>query len=230
MVGIYKITAPDGRVYIGKSINIAGRWQKHREDTNGRLNESMLRYGHENHSFDIIHECEEWELRKMEGFFIRLYNSSDVKVGLNSKQEDIQKIASPFDLRFNSTHFISYTVDEMDAFKVIRIAISRYFERQSGIIKIDSEYDKYVIITVARVNYDFLITSCSFIGKSNLAVLSCIDRLCKLYGLEYLPCPHKAIIPEGRFYPIDYCRYLINATTDYYNSSNFIVPSRTNIF
>lgn len=58
-VGIYKITSPSGRVYIGQSWNIFQRWNEHRSlkrKGNHKLENSLKKYGSENHTFEIIHE------------------------------------------------------------------------------------------------------------------------------------------------------------------------------
>lgn len=59
MVGIYKITSPSGKVYIGQSWDIARRWKEY-EWYNGLgqplLYRSLLKYGVLNHTFQIIHE------------------------------------------------------------------------------------------------------------------------------------------------------------------------------
>lgn len=56
--GIYKITSPSGRVYIGQSFNIESRWREHKTYTYniGALQKSFLKYGYLNHIFDVIHE------------------------------------------------------------------------------------------------------------------------------------------------------------------------------
>ena len=62
MVGIYKITSPTGRIYIGQSIDIMFRWktynQKLKKNSQPRLYRSFLKHGVENHIFEIIEECE----------------------------------------------------------------------------------------------------------------------------------------------------------------------------
>lgn len=59
MIGIYKITSPSGKVYIGQSWNIVRRWKEY-EWYNGAgqplLHRSLLKYGVINHAFEIIHE------------------------------------------------------------------------------------------------------------------------------------------------------------------------------
>ena len=61
MVGIYKIINPNGKIYIGQSINIEQRWNKDyktlRCKTQPKLYNSLKKYGPENHKFEIIEEC-----------------------------------------------------------------------------------------------------------------------------------------------------------------------------
>jgi group I intron endonuclease len=60
MKGIYKITNPKGAVYIGQSIDINYRWNRHRKgDTETKVGRSVLKYGHENHKFEIAAELPE---------------------------------------------------------------------------------------------------------------------------------------------------------------------------
>lgn len=60
MIGIYKITSPSDGVYIGQSINIPKRWQEYRTmiTVKGQpsLYRSFLKYGINEHKFDVIHE------------------------------------------------------------------------------------------------------------------------------------------------------------------------------
>jgi group I intron endonuclease len=61
MIGIYKITSPSGRIYIGQSINIKRRFKEYNSRLGkGQLllNRSFLKYGVENHIFEIICFCE----------------------------------------------------------------------------------------------------------------------------------------------------------------------------
>jgi group I intron endonuclease len=59
-IGIYKITNPNGRIYIGQSTNILLRWGKYKKlhcKDQPSLYNSLLKYGVENHTFDIVEEC-----------------------------------------------------------------------------------------------------------------------------------------------------------------------------
>lgn len=56
IVGIYKITSPSGRVYIGQSWNIKKRWANHKCMCGASaLNNSFRKYGTAAHAFEIIH-------------------------------------------------------------------------------------------------------------------------------------------------------------------------------
>ncbi len=71
--GIYKITSPTGRVYIGQSVNIKERFRTHRKPNKGKkptkLKNSFKKHGVENHQFDIIEYCSEDELNCSERFW-----------------------------------------------------------------------------------------------------------------------------------------------------------------
>jgi len=57
--GIYSITAPDGRKYIGQSVDIERRWKDHKTNPKQtpKLIESFCAYGFEQHKFEILEEC-----------------------------------------------------------------------------------------------------------------------------------------------------------------------------
>jgi len=85
MIGIYKITSPKGRVYIGQSIDIEMRFKHYKAMYNckgqTKLYNSFLKYGVENHQFEILCECDVLELNKKERHYQELYNV--LKNGLN---------------------------------------------------------------------------------------------------------------------------------------------------
>ena len=61
MVGIYKITSPTGRVYIGQAIDIHVRWEKNYKKLQckkqPRLYNSLLKYSFSQHIFEVVEEC-----------------------------------------------------------------------------------------------------------------------------------------------------------------------------
>lgn len=70
MVGIYKVTNPKGKIYIGLSKNIELRWKSHKNlqfRDNIKLKESLVLYGVDSHLFEIVEEIDISELSLTEG-------------------------------------------------------------------------------------------------------------------------------------------------------------------
>ena len=85
MVGIYKITSPSGKIYIGQSVDILSRINKYKNAkciTQPIILKSILKYGWENHLFEIVCECEKSELNEKERYYQELFNCIG-KNGLN---------------------------------------------------------------------------------------------------------------------------------------------------
>ena len=85
MIGIYKITSPTGKIYIGQSINIEKRFNQYKHlKCKGQtiLYRSFLKYGVENHTFEIVCECEISELNSKERYYQELYSAIGLK-GMN---------------------------------------------------------------------------------------------------------------------------------------------------
>jgi len=77
--GIYKITNPNNRIYIGQSKNIVNRWNQHKYQygkNNIILSRSILKYGYEKHKFEIIENCSVDELNQKEIYWINYYKSN----------------------------------------------------------------------------------------------------------------------------------------------------------
>ena len=84
MVGVYKIESPSGRIYIGQSTDIDKRFSYYKKlkcKTQAKLYRSLLKYGVESHSFEVIWLCSQYELNYFERKFQLKYNS--VESGLN---------------------------------------------------------------------------------------------------------------------------------------------------
>ena len=85
--GIYKITSPSGKIYIGQSKNILYRWKYHyktkRCECQRYLYNSLCKHGFENHKLEIIHKSEMRFLNYLEMYYIAYYNSFNSKDGLN---------------------------------------------------------------------------------------------------------------------------------------------------
>lgn len=84
--GIYKITSPTKRVYIGQSININHRFYLYRNlrcNKQPKLYRSLKRHSPDKHKFEILHLCERIDLDKLEEYYISLFNSTHQKHGMN---------------------------------------------------------------------------------------------------------------------------------------------------
>jgi group I intron endonuclease len=87
IIGIYKITSPSEKSYIGQSKNIHYRFHIYRIlhcKNQTKLYNSLKKYGPENHIFEIIEECSLDQLDEREIYWINYFNSTSK--GLNLKE------------------------------------------------------------------------------------------------------------------------------------------------
>jgi hypothetical protein len=84
-IGIYKITSPSGKIYIGQSIDIRKRFRSYKRLDNTisqvKLYDSFKLHGIDKHKFEILCICNEIELDTKEKYFIQYYNC--IQQGLN---------------------------------------------------------------------------------------------------------------------------------------------------
>jgi group I intron endonuclease len=86
MIGIYKITSPTGRVYVGQSIDILRRFKSYKKypcPEQIKLHHSFLKYGVEAHAFEVLQECSIEDLNERERYWQDYYNV--ITHGLNCK-------------------------------------------------------------------------------------------------------------------------------------------------
>ena len=98
MIGIYKITNPLNKIYIGQSINIERRfkeYQKHQQITTigSKLFNSIKKYGCNNHQFEIIEECNLEQLNEKEIYWGLKFDVLG-KNGLNLRLGDSNGLCS----------------------------------------------------------------------------------------------------------------------------------------
>ncbi len=84
--GIYRITAPNGKEYVGQSTDVLRRWHTYHRGTGKfsgpKFMNSIKEFGVDEHIFELVEECCEGDLRKREEYYINLWQT-DIK-GLNT--------------------------------------------------------------------------------------------------------------------------------------------------
>lgn len=96
MIGIYKITSPSNKIYIGQAKNINRRFYEYSIlhcKNQIRLYRSLKKYGVENHIFEIVEKCLESELNERERYWQEYYDVLNRYKGLNCMyvETDIKK-------------------------------------------------------------------------------------------------------------------------------------------
>jgi group I intron endonuclease len=95
-VGIYKITSPSGKIYIGQSTDLKKRkkdYEKLKCYKQPKLYNSLQKYGWENHKFEIIEECPVDKLNKKEIYWGLHYDVLEEN-GLNLRLGDANGLCS----------------------------------------------------------------------------------------------------------------------------------------
>lgn len=80
MIGIYKITSPTNKLYIGQSTNIENRWSGYYKlNCKGqhKLFNSLSKHGVDKHQFDVIELCDEDKLIERETYWKEYYQVMD---------------------------------------------------------------------------------------------------------------------------------------------------------
>lgn len=85
MIGIYKITNPKGKIYIGQAYNLEERKGEYRKlECKGqpKIYNSLVKYGFSEHIFEVVEECSIEELNIRERYWQDFYDVLSEK-GLN---------------------------------------------------------------------------------------------------------------------------------------------------
>ena len=79
MIGIYKITSPSNKIYIGQSVDIDNRISSYKNlkcKSQTKLYNSLLKYTFENHKFQVLEVCKSDVLNERERYYQDFYNST----------------------------------------------------------------------------------------------------------------------------------------------------------
>ena len=109
MIGIYKITSPSGKVYIGQSVDIEKRFSRYINMYSGIINQTRLynslkKYGPKNHKFEIIEECNENLLNEREIFWINFHNSTLLGLNIRCGGEGGGKLSNDTKIKISRIH------------------------------------------------------------------------------------------------------------------------------
>ena len=139
MIGIYKITSPTGRVYIGQSVNIERRWECYsslKSKQQVRLYSSLKKYGPDNHLFEVICECSIEELNALERSYQEQYDVLGPK-GLNSRL--VNKDGRSGTLHKDVKKKIS---DKLTGRKIPREIVDKWMKNKKPYVRTDEIKDK----------------------------------------------------------------------------------------
>jgi group I intron endonuclease len=87
-IGIYKITSPSKKIYIGQSSDIEYRWKTYKRlhcKNQTCLYNSFKKYGVNKHKFEIVQLCEFEQLNELEKYYMDLFQTFNNKYGMNLK-------------------------------------------------------------------------------------------------------------------------------------------------
>ncbi len=112
-IGIYKITSPTGRIYIGQSRNIPKRIKSYGQDwflnsdKQPRLRNSINKYGYSNHKFEVVEYCDLRDLNKRERHYQDKYNVvSDLGLNcdLTNSESDVKVRSKETKAKLSKAH------------------------------------------------------------------------------------------------------------------------------
>jgi group I intron endonuclease len=147
MVGIYKITSPSNRVYIGQSVNIEKRLNRYKRmsvKTKGQTKvwRSLVKYGAENHKYEVIEECDICLLNKRERYWQEFYDCVDNGLNCNyTKTSDKSGKVSKETLKRMSkaqkgnSNWLGRNHTEESKEKIRKKAIGRKFSKEVNLSK-----------------------------------------------------------------------------------------------
>lgn len=131
--GIYKITSPSGKIYIGESKNIHRRWKDYkgvnRCKKQTKLFNSLIKHGVENHVFEIVEECDFTELICRERFwqeeFDTLNKGLNLKLSVCGEQKQITSDVTKQKIAYYNTNFKVYTKETRNKISLSKKGLKR---------------------------------------------------------------------------------------------------------
>ena len=110
MIGIYKITNPSGRIYIGQSTNIGLRFNHYKLmhcENQKILYKSLNKYGYDRHIFEVIELCDIKNLNDRERYWQDFYNvlNGGLNCKLTQSTDKMGKHSEETKLKMSKSHY-----------------------------------------------------------------------------------------------------------------------------
>ncbi len=146
MTGIYKITSPSNKVYIGSSININNRIKYYKSlNCKGqtKLYNSLKKYGFNNHNIEILELCDLSVIYQRERYYGDLYDVLNIN-GLNlilpknneekigASKETKKKMSDSKKGELNSFYGKKHTVETRRKISLSKIGKTPYNKGKKG--------------------------------------------------------------------------------------------------
>ena len=158
LVGIYKITSPSGKIYIGQSVDINRRFSTYKSlrssvKTSVKLYRSFLKYGVEQHNFEILDLCTRQQLNKYERFYQQVYNSitnglNCILTGCDDKKQERQPMSEKQKAQVSKAHKGKIVSEETRK----RLSETRKRLFKEGKIKTPMEYHNIKNVDNTNIN------------------------------------------------------------------------------
>jgi len=196
-IGIYKITNPEGQVYIGQSKDLDkryknylwGDWEKNRN-----LKRSVEKHGWDKHFFEIIIECEIFKLSELECYYISIYKTNVGVLNLSSGGSNPKYSNETKNLMSIQRKGVKPTLEALEKRRIGREKNRDKFltaMRNPELLKKKSELSSKSILIIDGVKHSFfdsVIEASRYfnIHKSSLARYARGERLHKHLKIEYI--------------------------------------------
>ncbi len=161
MIGIYKITNPKGKIYIGQSIDIYDRITYYKNlncKKQTKLYNSIKKYGWENHKFEIISLCYEDQLNEFERDFQEAYNvigNNGLNLKLTETDNRVGKLSQELKNKIsNSLKNSNRIYKPLSEETKLKMSITLNRKRQNNEIILGIHARKKVIDTSTNIIYN----------------------------------------------------------------------------
>ena len=129
IIGIYKLTSPSGKCYVGQSINIYARWAHHKREKrhwHRKLFNAIRKYGFDSFKREILEECNADLLDEREKFWIEYYDSciSGYNCDSGGQKRKIfsrlhrERLRQAFLGVYNGSQNIRFSIDGIEYFSI----------------------------------------------------------------------------------------------------------------